>query len=175
MDTAAIRSAGADDQLDALVLFEANPVRDYPGGPQWKEALARTDFIVAFSMFEDESTAHASVVFRAESHAEKEGTVTHPDGRLQRVRPNVPHPGGARPGWQVLTELSARLGEETGIDSAEEALATLANEVPFYEGLTPEEIGGHGVRWQEREAAEQFPAVDAPKGNGASPSTPADG
>jgi NADH-quinone oxidoreductase subunit G len=161
LDAAAIRDAGAGDELDALLLFEANPVRDCPGGPQWREALARTDFIVAFSMFDDESTAQADVVFPAESHAEKEGTVTHPDGRLQRVRPNVPPPAGARPPWQVLAELSARLGEETGIDSAEEALAALAAEVPFYAGLTPEEIGGHGVRWQEREAAHNYPDTGA--------------
>ena len=49
-------------------------------------------------MFEDESTKHADVVFPAETHAEKEGTVTHPDGRLQRLRPDVPHPGERAPG-----------------------------------------------------------------------------
>ena len=73
-------------------------------------------------MFEDASTKHADVVFPAESYAEKEGTVTHPDGRLQRVRPGVPNPGRARPTWEVLVELSALLGEETGIDSVKEAL-----------------------------------------------------
>ena len=58
-----------------------------------------------------------------------------------------------RPIWQVLAELAARLGDETGIDSAPEALAAIAAEVPFYAGLTPEEIGGTGVRWQERPQA----------------------
>ena len=77
-------------------------------------------------MFENESTAHADVVFPAESHAEKEGTVTHPDGRLQRLRPNVPHPGEVRPGWQVLVELSAALGHETGLDTASEVFEALA-------------------------------------------------
>ena len=69
------------------------------------------------SMFENASTRHADVVFPAESYTEKEGTVTHPDGRLQRLRPGVPHPGQVRPMWQVLVELSALLGDETGIDS----------------------------------------------------------
>ena len=94
--------------------------------------------------------AHADVVFPAESYAEKEGTVTHPDGRLQRLRPESPRPGDVRPIWEVLAELSALLGDETGIDSAPDALAAIASEVPFYAGLTPEEIGGTGVRWQER-------------------------
>ena len=48
------------------------------------------------------------MVFPAESYAEKEGTVTHPDGRLQRVRQAIGHPGEVRPQWSVLAELCAR-------------------------------------------------------------------
>ena len=59
--------------------------------------------------------------------------------------------------WQVLVELSALLGDETGIDSAPEALAAIASEVPFYAGITHEEIGGRGVRWQDRDAASALP------------------
>ena len=106
--------------------------------------------MISISAFDDASTAAADVVLPAETHAEKEGTVTHPDGRLQRLRRSVPHPGNVRSIWQVLAELAARLGDETGIDSAPEALEAIAAEVPFYAGLTHEEIGGHGIRWQER-------------------------
>src|SRR2546430_13720738 len=90
---------------------------------------------------------HADVILPLESYAEKEGTVTHPDGRLQRVRPGVPNPGRARPTWEVLAELSALLGDETGIDSATEALAAIASEVPFYAGITEDEISGRVPRW----------------------------
>ena len=143
--------------LDAAFLVNADPVRDAPDGPAWTEALTKADFVLAISMFEDASTKHADVVFPAESYAEKEGTVTHPDGRLQRVRPGVPNPGRARPTWEVLVELSTLLGEETGIDSVKEALEAIASEVPFYGAITEEEIGGLGVRWQDREAADAFP------------------
>jgi NADH-quinone oxidoreductase subunit G len=156
MSTPEIRDALAAGDLDALWLFDADPIRDFPGGPSWSAALGKARFVLAVSMFENASTAHADVVFPAESHAEKEGTVTHPDGRLQRLRPNIPHVGDVRLGWEVLAELSARLGDETGIDSAPEALAAIASEVPFYAGVTPEEIGGLGVRWQERDAAAAF-------------------
>ena len=156
-DAAAIRDGLAAGELGAVMLIDADPVRDHPGGPAWDAALAEARFVLAVSMFENASTRHADVVFPAESYAEKEGTVTHPDGRLQRLRPGVPHPGRVRPTWQVLTELSALLGEETAIDSAPEALEAIAREVPFYAGLTHEEIGGRGVRWQERGAASSFP------------------
>src|SRR5207248_2492052 len=57
---------------------------------------------------------HADVVFPAESYAEKEGTVTHPDGRLQRLRPAIGRPGSVRAEWSVLAELAERVGLPAG-------------------------------------------------------------
>ena len=51
---------------------------------------------------------HADVVFPAEAYAEKEGTIVHPDGRLQRLRPAIARPGEVRAEWQVLAELALR-------------------------------------------------------------------
>ena len=147
-----IRTALESEDLTAAILANVDPVRDFPDQAGWRSALQKADFLVAISMFENESTAHADVVFPAESHAENEGTVTHPDGRLQRVRPNAPHPGNIRPGWQVLVELSAALDHETGLDSAPEVFEALAAEAPFLASMTYEEIGGTGIRWQTRDA-----------------------
>jgi NADH-quinone oxidoreductase subunit G len=151
-----IREDLCDGELDAVLLVNVDPIRDLPAGPQWRRALTQAR-VVAVSMFENESAKLADVVLPAESFAEQEGTITHPDGRLQRLRPAVPRPGAVRPTWQVLAELAARLGDETGIDSAPEALAAIAAEVPFYAGLTAEEIGGRGIRWQNRPQASRFP------------------
>jgi NADH-quinone oxidoreductase subunit G len=74
----------------------------------------------------------------------------------------------------VLVELSALLGEETGIDSVKEALEAVASEVPFYGGITEEEIGGLGVRWQDRDAAGAFPGEASREfAGGGSPASPA--
>ena len=161
LNAAEMCKALAEGELDAAFLVNADPVRDAPDGPAWTEALTKASVVLAISMFEDASTKHADVVFPAESYAEKEGTVTHPDGRLQRVRAGVPNPGRARQTWEVLVELCALLGDETGIDSTKEALAAITSEVPFYGGITVEEIGGLGVRWQERAAAASLP--EAPR------------
>jgi NADH-quinone oxidoreductase subunit G len=152
-----IKAALESGELEAIVLWEADPVRDLPDPAGWKRALGAADFVVSVSMFGNESGGHADVYLPAEAYPEKEGTVTHPDGRLQRVRPNVPAPGVVRPGWEVLADLAARLGDETGIDSAPEALAALANDAAIYAGITPDEIGGLGVRWQERDVGEAAP------------------
>jgi len=173
LNAAGVRGALASRNLEGLLLVEADPVRDFPGGPAWSDALAKARFVVSVSMFETASTRHADVVFPAEAYAEKEGTVTHPDGRLQRLRPAVPHPGNVRPVWQVLVELAARLGHETGLDSAPEVLEAIVAEVPFYAGLTPEAIGGRGVRWQDRDAASRFPAPE-PAAGGPSEHRPRD-
>ena len=88
-----------------------------PTRPRWEARPRAADHVVAFSMTSHATTAKADVVFPLETHAEKDGTVTHPDGRLQRVRPRAERPGDIRPGWQVLAELSLALGHETGIHS----------------------------------------------------------
>ncbi len=149
-----------DGEIDALILWDVDPLRELPDPEGWKEALTAASFICEVGMFANRPGA--DVFFPAETHAEKEGTVTHPDGRVQRVRPSVPHPDETRHGWQWLAELAARLDHETGIDSAPEALAALAADVPFYAGLTHEEIGGGGVRWQERAQASAWARDEIP-------------
>ena len=150
MDAAGIRDALIKGELKAVVLWDVDPVRDYPDSEAWKRALEKAEFVVSVSMFKNESSAYADVHLPAESHAEKEGTVTHPDGRLQRLRSGVPHPGEIRPLYQAQLELLARLGHETGLAGAPDVLAAIADAVPFYEGIRLEEIGGTGIRWQEQ-------------------------
>jgi NADH-quinone oxidoreductase subunit G len=158
--TEEIREALESGELKAVLLFGVDPLRDFPDGEGWRRALGNADHVVAFSLLGSASTGQADVIFPLESHAEKDGTVTHFDGRLQRLRPNAASPGDVRPGWQVLAELAVVLGHETGIESAPDALTAVADAVPFYAGLSDSEIGGRGVRWQDRPAAANLPELD---------------
>ncbi|MGA7397332.1 MAG: NADH-quinone oxidoreductase subunit NuoG [Solirubrobacterales bacterium] len=151
-----IREGIESGEITSLVLYGVDPLRDFPDTNAWRNALEKVDHIVAFSMAATDTTDMATVVFPLESHAEKDGTVTHTEGRLQRVRPSAKRPGEIRPGWMVLAELSAAIGHETGIHSGPEALKAITNAVPFYAGLTDAEIGGRGVRWQDRAEAAAF-------------------
>jgi NADH-quinone oxidoreductase subunit G len=100
---------------------------------------------------------HATVVFPAEAYAEKEGTLTHPDGRVQRLRPAIGRPGaldaGVRAGWQVIADLAGRVGLELGVHAGPMASQQLFAAVPFYAGMTLDAIGGRGIRWPASEAA----------------------
>ena len=151
---AEIASAAADRELTALYLFETDPVRDLPDRAGWHRALHHAGLVVAHaSVLTEGILEHADVVFPAESHAEKEGTVVHPDGRLQRLRIAIAHPDEVRAGWWVIAELARRIGHELGVSSSPVAFEQLVEAVPFYGGLTLDQLAGRGVRWPARAQA----------------------
>jgi NADH-quinone oxidoreductase subunit G len=153
--TSQIASALADGELTALYLFQADPIRDEPDRALWERALQSATVVVAHaSVLTEGLNEHATVIFPAESHAEKDGTVTHPDGRVQRLRIAIAHPGEVRAGWSVLSELARLCGvAELGVETAKQAFGQLVAAVPQYAGLSLDEIAGHGIRWPEHEAA----------------------
>jgi len=166
LDVRGIAEGLAQGELTALYLLGADPLQgsdrfsqaESPGRSMWEQALQRATTVVAHTAFlTDGIREHASVVFPAESYAEKEGTVTHPDGRLQRLRPAIAHPGQTRAEWALIVELAARLGLDLEASNGQMASQLLFDAVPFYSGLTLEEIGGRGVRWQDRPQASAYP------------------
>jgi NADH-quinone oxidoreductase subunit G len=147
-------AAGANADADAGAGAAANGTGGAAADSPWQGALEGASTVVAHATLLTQGLAeHASVIFPAGSYAETEGTVTHPDGRVQRVRQAVALAGVTRPGWQVIAELSQRLGLDLDVRNEKEASQQLFDAVSFYEGLTLEEIGGRGVRWQERSQA----------------------
>jgi NADH-quinone oxidoreductase subunit G len=167
-DAPAIADGLIAGELRALYLLEVDPLSAsspfasgppagerrpiiHAGGPPWSDALERAGTVIAHATLLSEGIAeHADVIFPAGSYAEKEGTVTHPDGRVQRVRQAVAQAGATRPGWQVIAELSRRLGFDLDVHSAEQASQKLFDAVALYSGLSLDQIGGRGLRWQER-------------------------
>ena len=152
-----------DADVSTLYLLHADPLRSLPNRELWKQALDTAQVVIAHeSVMTETIREYADVVFPAEAYAEKEGTLTHPDGRLQRLRTAIGRPqpagpgSGVRPGWQVIADVAERAGHPAGIAAGPIASRRLFEAVPFYAGLTLDEIGGQGVRWQEREAAASF-------------------
>jgi NADH-quinone oxidoreductase subunit G len=170
-DAAAMAAGLAAGDLTALILFQADPLDSHPGTAAWQAALEAAGLVVTFCDFVDEAMVeHADVVFPAEAYAEKDGTLTHPDGRVQRLRQAIAHPGEVRPQAAVLASLIEEITEEpTGLETTGMVSDRIFDSVPFYAGLTLAEIGGRGVRWQERDAAA---ALDAPELPDEPPETP---
>ena len=173
-DAPQIAAALADGELTALYLLHADPLRTHPDRAVWERALDSASTVIAHAAFLTEGVReHATVVFPAASYAEKDGTVVHPDGRVQRLRPAIGRPGEVRHGVAGARGalLAARHrprgahrrdGHDPGFDA-----------VPFYAGLTLDGLGGRGVRWPVREEAAALPAGDqAPFAAGPAPSAP---
>jgi NADH-quinone oxidoreductase subunit G len=157
-----IGAALATGELSALYLLHADPLRSELPHETWSAALEKASTVIAHASFLTEGLReHANVVFPAESYAEKEGTVVHPDGRLQRLRPAIGRRGETRAEWSVIAELARRCEVDLDVLTGAMASQQLFDAVPFYAGLSLEEIGGRGVRWQERGAASAFPQPPA--------------
>jgi NADH-quinone oxidoreductase subunit G len=164
-NSAAIADALAAGDTAAAILLHADPLVTHPRRARWEAGLERATFVVAFAEFMDGAIAeYADVVLPAESYAEREGTVVHPDGRVQRLRQTIGHPGDVRPVWWSLEQILTRLGGGTGARSAPLVSEQIFKAVPFYDGLTLDEIGGRGVRWPERDAAAKLQAPELPDG-----------
>jgi NADH-quinone oxidoreductase subunit G len=167
---AEIADAAAGGDLTALYLFQTDPVRDLPNRAQWEAALGRAALVVAHaSVLTEGLREHAAVIFPAESYAEKEGTVVHPDGRIQRLRSAIGHPNQVRAGWSVIADIARRIGYDQQVLTSAMAWQRLADAVPFYADLTLEEIGGRGVRWPARGQAAALPAGGTPGGGETAP------
>jgi NADH-quinone oxidoreductase subunit G len=183
LDARGIGEALGEGELAAVLLLESDPLSPErtsaadermraPRGPEngglpgeeaaeaelWRRALERASTVVACATFVTEGLReHANVVLPAQAYAEKEGTIVHPDGRIQRLRPAVAHPGDTRAQTLVIAGLASRIGLDLEAPTGPAASQQLFDAVPFYAGLTLEEIGGKGVRWQERPAARSYP------------------
>jgi NADH-quinone oxidoreductase subunit G len=179
-DARAIAEGLAAGELTAALLLQSDPLTPAlqspaderaaaNGGPPqtdpdvalWERGLARAATVVAFATaLSDGVREHADVVLPAQAYAEKEGTIVHPDGRIQRLRPAVAHPGDTRAQWRVLAELARHAGIDLEVYTGPMVSQQLFDSVPFYGGLTLEEIGGKGVRWQDRPAAQAYPTTE---------------
>src|SRR4051812_43890245 len=147
--TAEIAAAGAAGELAAVWLLDVDPIATHPGRGTWDVALERGSTVVAHAGYLTEGLReHATVVFPAESQAEHDGTVVHPDGRIQRLRQAIARQGETRPGWWILTELARRIGlEDVRVLTGPMASQQLFAAVPFYAGLSLDAIGPKGLRW----------------------------
>ncbi|HJU80420.1 MAG TPA: NADH-quinone oxidoreductase subunit NuoG [Acidimicrobiia bacterium] len=135
-NAAQILEGMAEGAILGCLLVGADPVRDFPNGELARQALEKARFVVAFDQFLTDSSRLADVVLPVEGFAEKEGTVTNLEGRVQKVNRVVPGPGQSRPDWSILDDLSDRMGRSINLVSAEAIAKEIASEAPAYVGIT---------------------------------------
>ncbi len=150
-----------DGKVSAVYLLHSDPFRDLPDSPSWQAGLKKANFVVTHTQFlSDELAEIADVVFPSEIYAEKQGTVTHPDGRIQRLLSAIPRKDQVRMEWQVLIELGEHLGMGEPAQTAAAVYESIRKAVPYYQGVELADTTRHGVRWQESYSVADAPEVE---------------
>jgi formate dehydrogenase alpha subunit len=143
----AMQHAARDGRVRCLLIMGENPVVTDPAQHEVSRALAALDDLIVFELFLTDTAKLASVVFPAASFAEKDGTFTSTERRVQRVRRAIPPPGQARPDWVILDALAARLGRPFGWTSACQIFDEMAALTPIYAGMSYDRLERAGLHW----------------------------
>jgi formate dehydrogenase alpha subunit len=140
--------AAAKGDIKALYIMGENPMVSDPDLKHVEEALKNLAFLVVQDIFLTETAQLADVVLPAASFAEKDGTFTNTERRVQRVRKGVEPPGQARTDWEIIADLSTRMGYEMRYRSAEEIFAEFTELTPSYAGISYKRLEKEGgIQW----------------------------
>jgi len=140
--------AAARGDLKALYIMGENPMVSDPDLNHVEESLANLDFLVVQDIFLTETAQLADVVLPAASFAEKDGTFTNTERRVQRVRKGVEPPGQARTDWEIIADLATSMGYEMRYRSAEEIFNEIMELTPSYAGISYKRLDKEGgLQW----------------------------
>jgi formate dehydrogenase alpha subunit len=134
--------------IRALYIMGENPVISDPDSAHVKEALSKLEFLAVQDLFPSDTAEFAHVVLPAASFAEKDGTFTNTERRVQKIRRAVPPPGEARPDYEIIAELSRLMGYPMGYRAAHEIMEEIAILTPSYGGVLHHRLDAHfGLQW----------------------------
>jgi formate dehydrogenase major subunit/formate dehydrogenase alpha subunit len=139
--------AATEGKLKAIYIMGENPVLSDPDMNHTLKALKNLDFLVVQDIFLTETAELADVVLPAACFAEKDGTFTNTDRRVQRVRKAVELPGEAKEDSWIIMELSKRMWYEMRYKSTEEVFLEVGKVWPAMAGITYSRIEKKGIQW----------------------------
>ena len=133
--------------IRAAYIMGENPVVSDPDSTHIIHALEEVDFLVVQDIFLTETARLADVVLPGASFAEKDGTFSNTERRVQRVRKAIDPVGGAKPDWQIISEISTRMGLPMNYPDAEAIFEEIRRVTPSYAGITYKRIEEKGLQW----------------------------
>ncbi len=134
-------------KIKGLYVMGANPSRSGPNLNKMKEVFEDMDFIVVQDLFLNETAEVADVVLPACSFAEKDGTFTNPARFIQLVRKALDPIGESKPDWEIICELSKKMGYEMNYNHPSDIMDEIASLTPPYGGVSYERLENGGLRW----------------------------
>jgi formate dehydrogenase alpha subunit len=136
-----------EGKLKALYVVGENPMLSEADLNQARGALSKPDLLVVQDIFLTETAQFADVVLPAASFAEKDGTFTNTERRVQRVRKALEPPGQARPDWEIIVEVARGLGHPWSYKSSAEIMDEIARLTPIYGGIHHDRLDNSGLQW----------------------------
>jgi predicted molibdopterin-dependent oxidoreductase YjgC len=142
--------------IHAMVVMGENPLMSEPNLSHAKHAIEALDFLVCIDIFINETGELADVILPSASFAEKDGTFTNSDRRVQRVRQALPAVGVSRPDWLIVCDLAQRMEKLMGVEvsagfdypNAEAIWEEMRAMTPDFYGITYERLEREGgVHW----------------------------
>ena len=148
LNTREMLQAASNGSLKTLWLHEADLFESSLDGALVRKALETCPFIVASALSLNASAEYAHLVLPVASFAEKDGTFTSCERRVQRIYKAFDIAPEIKSGWLIFSEIAALLGGGGApYFSARDILRDIAAKVPAYAGITPKNLGDAGVRW----------------------------
>lgn len=141
-----IHGAG-DGSIRFLYIMGENPMMTDPDLNYVKRCLESVDFLVVQDIFMTPTAALADVVLPAASFAEKDGTFTNTERRVQRVRKAIDTVGDSRTDWEIIMEIMNRMGFEQSYGHPSEIMEEISGLTPEYGGITYDRLEEVGIQW----------------------------
>ncbi len=148
MKTPDMWDAALEGRLKGLWIIGYDVAQTDPNLKKVREALSRLKFLVVQDLFLTETTKFAHLVLPGASFLEKDGTFTNLERRIQRIRKAVEPPDGILPDWQVVSEVSARMGYPMSYDHPSEIMDEIATLTPTLAGVSYDKLERpEGLQW----------------------------
>ena len=136
-----------EGNVRALYIMGENPVVSDPNRSHVEAVLQKAEFLVVQDIFMTETAQYAHVILPGVSFAEKDGTFTNTERRVQRVRKAIEPVGNSRPDWQIICSLSSLLGCPMNYPDAGAIQDEIKDVTPSYGGITYARLDGEGLQW----------------------------
>lgn len=139
--------AATSGNVKGLYIFGEDPIVTDPDTGHVRQALESLDFLVVQELFMTETAAYADVVLPGISYAEKDGTFTNTERRVQRVRKAVEPRGQAREDYEIFCEVMTRMGYPCAYESAKEIMKEISAVTPSFGGINYERLEKESLQW----------------------------
>jgi len=139
--------AAYEGKLKALYIIGENPLVSDPDLNHAEKSLKKLDFLVVQDIFMTETAKIADVVLPSCCFAEKDGSFTNTERRVQRVRKAVEPPGQAKDDWKITCEIATRMGFNMSYENSQAIMEEISTVTPSYAGITYDRIENVGIHW----------------------------